>query len=51
MSLSSDAAQMLRELYVSEIVNGLVWQDAGGPITGRGKRARRTPRSTRGKAA
>jgi hypothetical protein len=37
--------------YVSEIVNGLVRQDAGGPITGRSKRTKRTPRSKRGKAA
>lgn len=37
--------------YISEIVNGLVWQDAGGPITGRSKRLARTPASRRGKAA
>lgn len=37
--------------YVSEIVNGLVWQDAGGPITGIGKRTKRNPNSRRGKAA
>ena len=37
--------------YISEIVNGLVRQDAGGPITGNSKRTQRTPRSTRGKAA
>lgn len=37
--------------YVSEIVNGLCWQDAGGPITGRSKRTKRTPSSRRGKAA
>lgn len=37
--------------YVSEIVNGLVWQDAGGPITGKGKRDRKSPTSRRRKAA
>lgn len=37
--------------YISEIVNGLVWQAAGGPITGRSKRTKRTPNSRRGKAA
>ena len=37
--------------YVSEIVNGLVRQEAGGPITGRSKRTQRSPRSTRRKAA
>ncbi len=36
--------------YVSDIVNGLTWQDAGGPITGRSKRTRRYPNSTRAKA-
>lgn len=29
------------EAYVSEIVNGLVWRHAGGPITGTGKRTTR----------
>lgn len=37
--------------YISDIVNGLVWQDAGGPITGRSKRTRRYKNSQRGKAA
>lgn len=37
--------------YISEIVNGLVWQHAGGPITGRSKRTQRTDRSRVGKAA
>jgi hypothetical protein len=37
--------------YISDIVNGLVWQDAGGPITGKGKRTKRYKNSTRGKAA
>ena len=37
--------------YISEIVNGLVWQDAGGPITGRSKRTRKTPRTKREKVA
>lgn len=36
---------------VSEVVNGLRWQDAGGPITGKSKRAKRHPSSRRGKAA
>lgn len=37
--------------YISDIVNGLVWQDAGGPITGSSKRTKRTPTSRRGKVA
>lgn len=37
--------------YISEIVNGLVRQEAGGPITGRSKRTRRYPGSKREKAA
>ena len=37
--------------YVSEIVNGLVWQDAGGPITGKAKRTKRNQSSRRGKVA
>lgn len=37
--------------YVSEIVNGLCWQDAGGPITGKSKRTKRRPNARRGKAA
>lgn len=37
--------------YVSDIVNGLVWQDAGGPITGKSKRTKRYPNSRRGKVA
>lgn len=37
--------------YVSDIVNGLVWQDAGGPITGKSKRTKRYPSSRRGKVA
>lgn len=37
--------------YVSEIVNGLTWQDAGGPITGIGKRTKKSPTSRRGKVA
>lgn len=39
------------QAYISEIVNGLVWQEAGGPITGRGKRTQRNPHSVQGKAA
>lgn len=35
--------------YVSDIVNGLTWQEAGGPVTGKSKRAKRYPNSTRGK--
>lgn len=41
----------LSAAYVSEIVNGLVWQDAGGPINGRSKRTQRYASSRRGKAA
>jgi hypothetical protein len=37
--------------YISDIVNGLVWQDAGGPITGKSRRTKRYKNSTRGKAA
>lgn len=37
--------------YVSEIVNGLCWQDVGGPITGKSKRTKRHRNSKRGKAA
>lgn len=37
--------------HVSDIVNGLSWQDAGGPITGRSKRTKRYPHSRRGKVA
>lgn len=37
--------------YVSEIVNGLSWQDAGGPITGKSKRTKRRANARRGKAA
>ena len=37
--------------HISEIVNGLAWPDAEGPITGRSKRTQRTPSSTRRKAA
>lgn len=41
----------LSDGYVSEIVNGLVWQHAGGPITGRSKRTQRNHKSRIGKAA
>lgn len=37
--------------YISEVVNGLVRQDAGGPITGNAKRTKKSPNSRRGKAA
>ena len=35
--------------YVSDIVNGLVWQAAGGPVCGRSKRQKRYPNSRIGK--
>lgn len=34
----------ISEAYVSEIVNGLAWAEAGGPITGRAKRTQRRAR-------
>ena len=37
--------------YISDIVNGLVWQEAGGPITGNSKRTKRYPTSRREKAS
>ena len=35
--------------YVSDIVNGLAWQTAGGPVCGRSKRQKRYPNSRIGK--
>ena len=40
----------ISDAYVSDIVNGLVWQEAGGPITGRSKRTKRYANSRQGKA-